>query len=531
VRSIHRDGLQVKRGFSRKRQAIAIVVFVAILFVSIAQFGVALPTRNVVSGQAPISASSQPSYYRATRSYTGVPYDEQSGITFTQDFSSLTFNVTAVAQQGADGNGPGYLLSGMTDAYYWYQVGLSYNWPNTNGGYLSGFYMNYEVFDNFGNSVFPAGGGGGIANVTVHAGDTVLLSLNFTTTGDVAMTAHDWTTGSTESEYYSQEGDPYFVGMPDSVSQSGYFTGLMTEQYYSEPFTGSGQNVTYSDTDFNYSSAWLWIDEWNTQAYGNPLVFSAQTGSPVVLNGSTNSSMWPAYLSSNGTAEAANVHDFATDLRPVLAISVDLNSPPKIQPGGSATLNLTFQNSDHSTARLTNITLTTDFGIYNIAGTISLSNGTTIHSITIIVPSNVTSGDHTVTVEGIWEVFDPQLDAWISPGSLETSTLLPVTTTPPTSTKPSAGLLGSIQSFLPEILSIIAGVVVGAVLTFTLTKRRQIQMGEQAYVPPVNSACPRCGQTVAGGMMFCPNCGMSLTLPVSQPVSDIKNEPLGQPPG
>jgi len=47
-------------------------------------------------------------------------YDEQLGTTFTQDFSSLAYNVTALAQADADGYGPGYLLNGLTPEGYWY---------------------------------------------------------------------------------------------------------------------------------------------------------------------------------------------------------------------------------------------------------------------------------------------------------------------------------------------------------------------------------------------------------------------------
>ncbi|MDG6981515.1 MAG: hypothetical protein JRN51_10450, partial [Nitrososphaerota archaeon] len=50
-------------------------------------------------------------------------YDEQIGATFTQDFSTLAFNVTAVGQVDSNGYGPGYLLNGLTAAGYWYQVG------------------------------------------------------------------------------------------------------------------------------------------------------------------------------------------------------------------------------------------------------------------------------------------------------------------------------------------------------------------------------------------------------------------------
>src|SRR6266849_4930588 len=71
--------------------------------------------------------------YSLARVFPYLAYDEQVGVTFTQDFSSLAFNVSAIAQTGPDGVGPGYLLNGLTSAGYWYQVGLSWKWPSTNG--------------------------------------------------------------------------------------------------------------------------------------------------------------------------------------------------------------------------------------------------------------------------------------------------------------------------------------------------------------------------------------------------------------
>ena len=66
-------------------------------------------------------------------------YDEQLGTTFTQNFTSLAYKVTALAQTGTDGYGPAYLLNGLGNTGYWYQVGLltigtptrhqDFNWP------------------------------------------------------------------------------------------------------------------------------------------------------------------------------------------------------------------------------------------------------------------------------------------------------------------------------------------------------------------------------------------------------------------
>ena len=136
--------------------------------------------------------------------------------------------MTAVAQTDPTlDTGPGYLLNGLADTGYWYQVGLSWNWsPGQYPG--TGFGMNYEVFDPFQNSIFPLGGGGGVAAFTgtVNAGDTVLLNLYFSNSNsnsnssDVVMSATDTNTSAFASETYSSHGGACFLGSPGSVANS-----------------------------------------------------------------------------------------------------------------------------------------------------------------------------------------------------------------------------------------------------------------------------------------------------------------------
>src|SRR5712664_2744736 len=231
---------------------------------------------------------------------SAAPYDEQVGVTCTQNFSKLAFNVTAVAFTDPNGVGPGYLVNGLTDHGYWYQVGLSYDWPLTTGGFNPGFSMNYEVFDTTQSSVDPPSGGGGLQSFkgTVNAGDIVLLSLSFSS-GSVLMQALDLQTRAVSSHSYDAYGS-LFVGLQSSLSsQLGYFTGLMTEQYHSMPYYGTGLPVTYNETGVTLSSAWMWMDEWNTDT-GQSVFRDNMTG-PVQLDNSVSQC-----FSSNGTAEMAN---------------------------------------------------------------------------------------------------------------------------------------------------------------------------------------------------------------------------------
>src|SRR5579871_5064841 len=119
-------------------------------------------------------------------------YDEQLGLTFTETFSSLAYNVTAVKQADSLGYGPAYLLNGLSNKGYWYQVGVSWDWPFLDGGYSPGFGFNYEAFSYNGSSIFPANSGG-LDNFTgpVAEGDLIQLSLTFSGT-NVTMKAFDW---------------------------------------------------------------------------------------------------------------------------------------------------------------------------------------------------------------------------------------------------------------------------------------------------------------------------------------------------
>ena len=76
---------------------------------------------------------------------SSVGYDEQLFSDFTaQNYTSLSYTVTAIAQNGSDGYGPAYLLNGRRNSNYWYQLSIYYNWPGLTGG--SGFYMEEEVW-------------------------------------------------------------------------------------------------------------------------------------------------------------------------------------------------------------------------------------------------------------------------------------------------------------------------------------------------------------------------------------------------
>lgn len=236
-------------------------------------------------------------------------YDEQLGTTFTQSFTSLAFNVTAVEQTDpSSGEGPAYLLNGLGNSGYWYQVGVSWNWnPGTTPG--TGFDMNYEVFNTQGASVFPANGNGGLQSFSgpVNQGDSVLLNMYFSS-GGVVMLVHDWNTGASASVTFSAEGSTSFKGDANGVANNnGYFTGLMTEWYHSQPYTSNVKEVVYSESNLALTSAWMWMDEYNPNNLQS--VFANSSLSALTF---TSAPTKLQEFASNGATEYMDAYEFVT---------------------------------------------------------------------------------------------------------------------------------------------------------------------------------------------------------------------------
>ena len=207
-------------------------------------------------------------------------WDETSGVAFSQPLQSthiLTYNVTAIAQSDSDGIGPAYLLNGLSSAGYWYQIGISYNWPtqvnSSTGslGHFSGFQVNYNIFDPNGTVIAPvcysnACGGGANLSGPVYSGDKVLLSLNIVN-NTVIMSVKDWNTGAAANISFSSYGAREFQGTLYPPNYAGFFTGLMTEWYHNHAYyyaNGSSsyyeeQRTTYSPYGLMPDQGWLFL--------------------------------------------------------------------------------------------------------------------------------------------------------------------------------------------------------------------------------------------------------------------------------
>jgi hypothetical protein len=252
----------------------------------------------------------------------GSVYDEQLGLTFTQNFTSLVYNVTAIEQKDpVSGTGPAYLLNGLSDTGYWYQVGVSWDWaPGQAPG--TGFDMIYEVWNTTQGSVFPAGGGGGLLGFSgpVNPGDSVSIQLHFAS-GQVVMLASDRNTGANASVSYSSEGASSFVGLPgNTANYNGYFSGLMTEWYHASLYTGDEQKVIYNSSS-PVSSAWMWIDEFgctNSNCTTRSSVFFHYTPVPVKYTDPT----FLVAFSAGGATEFSDAYAFITGSQSLASLTI-----------------------------------------------------------------------------------------------------------------------------------------------------------------------------------------------------------------
>jgi hypothetical protein len=296
---------------------VAAAVLIVLLVVAVLAF-IFIPYVSQV-GSSTIAQTGCPSTTNASGIVTAPnpSYDVQELMAFAPSYSGLDVNVTAVAQCDANGYGPSYLLNGLSNTGYWYQVGINWDWPLQSGGYSPGFGFVSEAWAPGGLTRAPASSA---FSGTVNPGDTVELSLSFSG-GQLVASAHDLNTGAEGSTSYPARAATVFVGTEAQQSRSrfsfatrGYFTGLMTEWYHVNPsVNGVEQKVTYSENTTAIASATLGVDEWNFSTPVSTPVFSAaaNNGNPIDLSAQPNQLQ---QFTLNGYTMSADAYEFSSGL-------------------------------------------------------------------------------------------------------------------------------------------------------------------------------------------------------------------------
>lgn len=248
---------------SRKKLVIAVVLVIVVVII-------------IAAAASTSSSSSKNSSNLVKMSGPAPNYDEQEIVAFDENFTSLSYNITAVAQTTASGYGPAYLLNGVSNLGYWYQIGISYRWQSEIGNvsYRNvGFSGIYEAFAPNGTSIFPSGGGGGTLQMKINAGDLLNLYLGFLSNSTVEFRVTDLKTQSQEVRYFGSFGATEFANLSGPNSNSTFFTGVMTEEYHVHPYYGNESAVMYSAYGPAVQNVVLAVDEYNTSGSGKGMLF------------------------------------------------------------------------------------------------------------------------------------------------------------------------------------------------------------------------------------------------------------------
>jgi hypothetical protein len=235
-------------------------------------------------------------------------YDEQLWLGFERNFTSMSYNVTAVAQNDTFGVGPAYLLNGFSTKGLWYQVGIG--WTAFKGESNGSFGFAAEVWNTTARELlysYPVPFSG------VSANDSVRLSLNFSR-GNVMMEAYDWKTKAEGDTSYPAYGATQFV----SNGSRGFPTSLLTEWYHGLPYYCSNHHVVFSNRRSPLTSAWMHIDEWNFTGACRPQRLNFSEGKQCFAFSSPSETVHysqPSTLvpfSANGTTIYSNSTSFIT---------------------------------------------------------------------------------------------------------------------------------------------------------------------------------------------------------------------------
>ncbi len=193
-----------------------------------------------------------------TVSSAGILYNSTEwGMRFVNNVSAVSYSLVPTAQYsyvgGDNGRGPIYLLNGLTNKGYWFQLGVGYN----NG---TGYYITYAIYPPNNPSYTLKNG---TVNLTsqIHPGDTVILQMQVKS-NRVYLYAADLNSHGVFYYNYTANNATTFVGQPTSRTFF-FFTGIMTEWWHNASYFQPQYRVTYTPYTLQQRTpVWLFL-------YGN----------------------------------------------------------------------------------------------------------------------------------------------------------------------------------------------------------------------------------------------------------------------
>lgn len=396
-----------RKGWKMKRKTVVSSVLIVLFVISV------FPT-STLSGVADSHGSSEGSESHFTvrlgvkandlvapatiLQQAGGTYTDLLGTTFTQNFTSMFYNVTAVAQ-GSAAFPTTCLLCGLSDAGYLYEAGLTYSG--------SVFQAAFIIFDQGGMPMSSYSDKYGMRLLTnlqgINQWDTVLLTLSFTS-GSVSMSVTDWIQNSplptSASKAWPTFGATKFVGNdtnapPWNIVYS--FTGLMTEYTSLSPLAGNMPEEVYSNMTSAQPSAWMWMQQFGPSSwldFGTSPVFFP-SGYPQVRS-----------FTSHGATEYSTAYQFVIGDIPSISISP---SSANLDFFGPAPQSQTFTSSvsggtsPYSYQWFLNGALVSTLSSWTFTPS-SRGTYTVYATVTDNVGAQATSNTATVTVQSVYVV-------------------------------------------------------------------------------------------------------------------------------
>ncbi len=160
---------------------------------------------------------------------------EQVMGSLTANSKELDYTLIARSQRDSSGYGIAYLLNGLSNKGYWFQVGISYDPAGMDSKgplYIPGFQVVFNIYGPQKNPITIDSNVAGMLNFKnkIADGDKVELKLYFKE-GYVVMRVRDLRTNAIATIGYDAKGADIFDGTQLRSNKEGFFSGPMVERH------------------------------------------------------------------------------------------------------------------------------------------------------------------------------------------------------------------------------------------------------------------------------------------------------------